>query len=139
MALFSAQAVSAVLAQAVTRIALPSRWSQGAMARTALGVSVAPESAEAVAFCAYGALRAEALGLLTPGTDLMARGVALTLAEHASKHLGVALVAMGMRVHPTNAPRTVMEWNDTVGRSHDEVLWLYGEAQRTARRALRAA
>lgn len=135
MTQFSPETVSAVLRGAVTRILSPPKWSQGAMARTAVGAKVAPESAGAMAYCAYGSVRAEALSLLKPGTDLMARGVALKLAEHASKHLGMVLVSMGLKVHPTDAPRTVMEWNDADGRTHDEVLWLFSEAMRTAKRA----
>ncbi len=109
------------------------------MARTADGRKAAPEAVEAVAFCAFGALRVEALQLLAPGGDALARGVALKLAEAAAKHLGVAVMARGWRVHRTDAPRTVMEWNDAPGRAHAEVLAIFRQALGTATQRQEAA
>ena len=109
------------------------------MARGFGGVKVKPESPDAVALCAYGALRVEALQLVRPRDDAMARGLALKLAESASKHLGVAMMLRGWRVHPTDAPRTVMEWNDHPGRTHAEVLAVFERALLTSRPARQVA
>ena len=125
---FSAEAVNAVLRGAAVRLGQPLRWATGHMARGLGGVKVKPESTDAVAFCAYGAVRVEALRLVRPGTDARARGVALKLAEAAAKHLGVAAMLCGWRVHPTDAPRTVMEWNDYPGRTHAEVMAVFERA-----------
>ncbi len=136
---FRAEAVNAVLRAAAARIGEPRRWAKGHMARGLGGVKVKPESADAVAFCAYGALRVEALRLVRPGGDARARGVALKLAEAAAKHLGVAMLLRGWQVHATDAPRTVMEWNDHPGRTYAEVIDVFVQALKSSRPARRVA
>lgn len=121
---FSLELITLVLRSAMKRLSRPSGWTQGHMARSAAGAKVKPESFGAKSFCAFGALRAEAIAAV--GTiDQSSIGRALKLAEQASKLLAMTLLNSGFKVFPTDAPRTLMEWNDGPERTHHEVLALY--------------
>ncbi len=134
MTVATAEAINGVLRGAARRLARADQWAAKHMARTAEGANTRPEASDAVAWCAFGAIRAEAFALIRPGQTLSERGLAVKLAEQASKHLGVALIAMGQKVHSSDAPRTVMEWNDEPGRTHADVIELYRRALKTARK-----
>lgn len=134
MNLATAEVINSVLRGAAKRLVRADTWASKHMARTADGANTMPEATNAVAWCAFGAIRAEAFALIQPGPTLVERGRAVKLAEQASKHLGAALMAMGQKVHSSDAPRTVMEWNDEPGRTHADVIELYRRALKTTRK-----
>lgn len=131
---FSAEVVNAVLRRAQRRLWHPSRWTTLHMARTHEGHKTQPESVSATRFCAFGALRVEAFTLLAPADDPLERGRALRLAEQAAKRLCLVLLSMRAVVASTDARRCLMEWNDEVGRTHEEVLGVYARALKLIRR-----
>ena len=131
---FSLELITLVLRSAMKRLSRLSGWTQGHMARSSKGLKVKPESIEASRFCAFGAIRAEAIAAIG-ALDQSSAGRALKLAEQASKLLAMTLLTSGNKVFPTDAPRTVMEWNDAPERAHRDVLALYTKALKATRPA----
>lgn len=115
MVSFQQQQIIEVLEGALHR--LESGWTTGHQARARNGRPVHPESKEAVTFCMFGALRAEALEL-DPAQGLR-------LAEDAARYLGSVMKQLGQPILKQSAPRTLMQWNDAPGRNVEDVLDIY--------------
>jgi hypothetical protein len=111
-------------------VRLAAGWTWGHQARTLEGDPVPPEHPHAVAFCIFGALRAEGLSRFP---DERCEG--LLLAEASAKYVGAVLKFLGHPVRMQSAPHTLMEWNDQPERSQGEVVDVFRQTvQSLARR-----
>jgi len=108
-------------------------WTAGHQARTEQGDPVPPEHPHAVAFCVFGAIRAECLSYFPD-----ARGEGMLLAEASAKYLGAMLKFLGHPVKSQSAPHTLMLWNDLPERSQEEVVGLFHQTVESLTRRVQA-
>jgi hypothetical protein len=104
-------------------------WTAGHQGRTESGEPVPPEHPSARRWCAFGALRVEALARFP-----RERSAGLLLAEAAAKVAGAMLAHLGQAVFRQSASRTLMEWNDVPERSQEEVISFYRRTAKALRR-----
>lgn len=100
-------AAKEVLRKAVVLLRPPEAWTQGRAARDASLQSVAPESPDAVCWCALGAVQA-----ISPGS-----GEATRLRTRAYWLLGGVI-----------GSRALVNWNDAPERTHAEVIQAFEKA-----------
>lgn len=122
------------------RIEKPNGWTQYAFARTALGASVPCDYNAAVSYCARGALHCERVAGAEPGICIAAWDANKLLEE------GLAGVIERLASHGVTgedfrplADQGVTFWNDTHGRTVEQVLYLYDAAIELGEARLAAA
>ena len=101
-----------ILNRAADIVSQPGAWTQGRTARDKDGAAVASHTPEAVCFCAIGAINRAAFEASTDwaGSDLAYAMLSRQLRSDMPEALGVAT------------------WNDTPGRTQDEVANLLRRA-----------